>query len=77
MFQICQEIVKSKETISFKAACSKIGASLRDDFSEIDSCQNDSERDALPANVSFFYNQNSFVGIEKSNIGNLPVGSIA
>lgn len=31
-----------KETIGFKQACSKVGGSLRDDFSEIDSVHNES-----------------------------------
>lgn len=46
---ICTEIVKSKDLIGFKLACSKIGTSLRDDFSEIDSA-NYLEGDTLSAN---------------------------
>ena len=42
LFPVCLEILKSKEPLSFKLACSKVGSSLRDDFSEIDSVQNES-----------------------------------
>ena len=52
LFLVSLELIKMKEPIGFKQACSKIGGSLRDDFSEIDSVQNESNGDIQQNNVS-------------------------
>lgn len=54
LFTVGLELLKMKEPIGFKQACSKIGSSLRDDFSEIDSVQNESNGDIQQNNVSHF-----------------------
>ena len=52
LFMVSLELIKMKETIGFKQACSKVGGSLRDDFSEIDSVQNESNSEIQQNNVS-------------------------
>jgi hypothetical protein len=54
LFTVSLELIKMKETIGFKQACSKVGGSLRDDFSEIDSVQNESNGEIQPNNVSLY-----------------------
>jgi hypothetical protein len=48
LFSVCADMVKSKETIGFNQACSRIGSSLRDDFSEIDSTTEQNQLDQEP-----------------------------
>ena len=51
LFVVCTEVLKSKEPLTFKQTCSKIGTSLRDDFSEIDSNNGEAQPQLTPNEV--------------------------
>lgn len=62
-----------KETIGFKQACSKVGGSLRDDFSEIDSVHNESNSEIQQKNVRRVSYNSSFQDLKNEAAGSFPL----